>query len=317
VREIRLLRRTFIGQLLARGLVGATLSFSLIVFFALLTAGQEPPLLASIPGMSELRSLVQTLQPWELFVAVFLIGAAFDAVKRVQTAALDRYNLKRLVTLGRVELAEHDEPRDALKIARTRLTGRRRMLEEMFSFDPAVVTLAAIALALALVGLTVPALIYAAWALAVPALLPWIIKRMNTRRELIDSRTPTPRSWSREERQADLPGFADDRLETAAQSSLQIINRPVDQLVVAWPVIALGVAVVAAASIVSIIDLAGESGRALLLIITIVVAARSATKLVGSAEQLSFFASVLTHPVGESIDDDDNEAEPESGAPVR
>ncbi|MDO9589525.1 MAG: hypothetical protein Q7J04_00075 [Microcella sp.] len=314
--EIALLRRTFIAQLLARGLVGAALSFTLIAFFALLTAGEEPPELAAIPGMSDLRVLVQSLQPWELFVAVFLIGAAVDALKRVQTAALDRYNLRRLVALGRTELAAHDDPREGGKLARTRLTGRRRMLEELLSFDPAIITLAAVALALAFIGLGVPALLYAAWALAVPALMPWLVVRMNARRDLIATRTPTPRVWSREERQADLAAFADDRLTVAAQSSMQIVNRPVDRLLVAWPVIALGAVVVAAASIASIVALAGDDGRALLLIITIVVAARSATKLVGSAEQLSFFASVLTHPVGESTDDDEPEAEPDGSAPV-
>jgi len=61
VGEIALLRRTFIVQLLARGLVVAALAFSLIAFFALLTAGEEPPGLAAIPGMSDLRALVQAL----------------------------------------------------------------------------------------------------------------------------------------------------------------------------------------------------------------------------------------------------------------
>lgn len=307
--EIALLRRTFIVQLLARGLAGAALSFTLIAFFALLTTRDEPPILAAIPGMSELRALVQTLQPWELFVAVFLIGALVDALKRVQTAALDRYNLRRLVALGRRELSEHDDPRQSIKLARTRLTGRRRMLEELLTFDPAIITLAAVAVALAVIGLGVPAVLYAVWALAIPALLPWVIRRMNARRELIASRAPTPRSWSREERQADGAAFADDRLSIAAQSSLEIVNRPVDRLIVAWPVIALGVSVVVAASIASIIALAGTEGRALLLIIVIVVAARSATKLVASAEQLAFFASVLTHPIGDSSDDDEPEAD--------
>lgn len=314
--EIALLRRTFMAQLLARGLVGAALSFSLIAFFALLTAGVEPPQLAAIPGMSELRVLVQSLHPWELFVAVFLIGAVIDALKRVQTAALDRYNLRRLVALGRAELAAHENPREGVKLAKSRLTGRRRMLEELLSFDPAIITLAAVALALAFIGLPVPALLYGVWALAVPAMLPWLIARMNTRRDLIAARTPAPRVWSREERQADAAAFADDRLEAAAQSSLQIVNRPVDRLFVAWPIIALGAVVVVAASIASIIALAGQEGRALLLIIVIVVAARSATQLVSSAEQLSFFASVLTHPVGDDADDEDDSAVHEGDTPL-
>jgi len=311
VHEVALLRRTFFVQLLARGLVGGALSFSLIAFFALLTSVDEPPLLAAIPGMSELRSLVQSLQPWELFVAVFLIGVGVDALKRVQTAALERYNLQRLVSLGRAELAQHDDPREGVKLARTRLTGRRRMLEELLSFDPAIITLAAVALALVFVGLPLPAMLYAAWALAVPALMPWVVTRMNARRDVVAAAAPPPRTWSREERQADLAGFANERLSAAAVSSLQIINRPVDRLVVAWPVIVLGGIVVAAASILSIVALAGQQGQALLLIITIVVSARSATRLVGSAEQLAFFASVLTHPVGEASDEEEPENEGE------
>lgn len=309
--EVALLRRTFVVQLLARGLVGAALSFALIAFFALLTSPDESVVLAAIPGMSELRALVQTLQPWELFVIVFLVGAVLDAAKRVQVAALDRYNLRRLVALGRTELAEGDDPRTALKQARTRLTGRRRMLEELLLFDPAIITLAAVALALALVGLPVPALLYGVWALAVPALLPWLVARMNARRERIAARTPAPREWTREQRQADPAAFADERLDAAARSSLEIINRPVDRLLVAWPVIGLGSAVVVAASIAAIAALADEAGRALLLIVVIVVAARAAARLVGSAEQLSFFASVLTHPIGGAAEQDDEAADPE------
>lgn len=311
--EVALLRRTFLAQLIARGLAGAALSFSLVAFFALLTSPDESPLLAGIPGMTELRALVQALQPWELFVVVFLLSAVVDAAKRVQVAALERYNLRRLVEIGRGELAaadDADDPRAALKAARTRLTGRRRMLEELLLFDPAIITLAAVAVALALVGLPLPAALYGAWALAVPVLLPWLIARMNARRDVIAARTPAPRTWTREERQADQLGFADDRLAAAAQSSLEIINRPVDRLVVAWPVIAIGAIVVASASIAAIVVVGGEPGRALLLIIAIVVSARAASRLIGSAEQLAFFASVLTHPVGDEATDDDESETP-------
>lgn len=312
--EVGLLRRTFLVQLWTRGLGSAALSFALIAFFALLTSVDETALLAAIPGMTELRALVQRLQPWELFVVVFLVGAVVDAAKRVQVAALDRYNLRRLVELGRAELVDDDDPRAALKLARMRLTGRRRLLEELLRFDPAIITLAAVAVALLLVGLPVPALLYAAWAVTVPALLPWLVARMNTRRERIAASAPSPREWTREERKADPAAFADERLEAAAQTSLEIVNRPVDRLRVAWPIISLGSAVVVAASIASIIALADQTGRALLLIVAIVVAARAATRVVGSAEQLAFFASVLTHSIGPAADDD--ESAPEPDAPV-
>lgn len=311
--EVALLRRTFLVQLVARGLSGAAISFALIAFFALLTSPEEWDVLAAVPGMSELRALVQTLQPWELFVVVFLVGAVVDAAKRVQVAALERYNLRRLVALGRTEMSDGDDPREALKQARTRLTGRRRMLEELLLFDPAIITLAAVALALALVGLGVPALLYGGWALVVPALLPWLVARMNARRDRIAASAPVPREWTREQRQADPAAFAEERLDAAARSSLEIINRPVDRLRVAWPVIALGAAVVVSASIGSIIVLAGQPGRALLLIVSIVVAARAAARLVGSAEQLSFFASVLTHPVGAAAEEDEAPSGDEPG----
>lgn len=313
--EVARLRRLFGLQLLVRGLGGAALAFALIAFAELLTSPEESALMAVIPGLSELRSLVQAVQPWELFVVVFLLGALLDAVKRVQAAALDRYNLRRLVELGRTELAEGDDPRAALRIARARLTGRRRMLEELLLFDPAVITLAAVGLVLGLIGLPIPALLCASWALVVVALLPWLIARMSTRRSQAAARAPRPREWTRAERRADPAAFADERLDVAARSSLDIINRPVDRLVVAWPIILLGAIVVAATSIAAILQLAPQPGRALLLIVVIVVSARAAGRLVSSAEQLAFFASVVTLPLGEATGPDDTDPADDSAPP--
>lgn len=314
--EVTVLRRLFALQLLARGLGGAALAVVLLAFAALLTSAEESALLAAIPGMSELRAAVQTVQPWELFVAVFLLGALIDAVKRVQVAALDRYNLRRLVDLGRTELAEGDDPRTALRAARARLTGRRRMLEELLLVDAAVITLAAVAVALAVIGLPVAALLCGAWALAAPALMPWLIARMNARRETVAARAPRPREWTRAERRADPAAFADERLEVAARGSLAVINRPVDRLVVAWPMIVLGTAVVAAAIVSAIGQLAAQTGRALLLIVVIVVIARAATRIVGSSEQLAYFASVVTHPLDESSDDEDAPSPDDTAPPL-
>ncbi len=300
--EVARLRRLFGLQVIVRGLIGAAVAFAVIAFAELLTSPEESVVVTALPGMSELRLFVQTVQPWELFVVVFLIGALLDAVKRVQAAALDRHNLRRLVDLERAELAELgelDDLRSALRIARSRLTGRRRMLEELLQFDPAVMTLAAAGIVLGLIGLPVPALLCASWALLVAVLLPVLVTRMNARRTRVSARAPRSREWTRAERRADPTAFADERLTVAARGSLDIINRPVDRLVVAWPVILLGTVVVATSSIAAIFQLAPQPGRALLLIVVIVVVARSASRLVSSAEQLAYFASVVSDPLAE------------------
>ena len=273
--------------------------------FLLLTSPLDSWWFTNVPIFGVAGEYIQLHNPWDFFIYAFLVTTAVGYLRQVQDTFVDRWNLRTLVRISEAELAAAADPLQGLGARRATLGGRRRLLEVILAFVPALAQVVVVGIILALNGLLVAFVACLGVAIGVVAGVPWMSARFAKRRAEILAAAESPATLAREKD----PRLRAERAlgDTAARMRV-LVDRPIERLRVGWPV--LGFAVVGAVvTAVSVIDTMTRGGdlpeRSTLLIVFLILSARAILSSAQKAEEVAFFATALQQ-IGES--DDGSEA---------
>ena len=281
----------------ARGALAAGITVAFVFAFGLITSNMSAWWFDAFPWMRELALWVRASNPWDFFVVVFIFVNAFHYLQVVQGVYFDRFNLAALVALSKSELAAEKTSDPNPNLYRALLGGRRRLLESIIRFDPTLWSLGALTVSFAVLGHWWSALCVAAFGGTVVWLIPRMITKFTRRRESAlslhrERQDENPRGRVKDPRER-----TDRSIDETAARLAVFVNRPIERLRVGWPILVAAAAAVAAVAAFTVSDMqrTGElPARATLLILMLVLTARSTLSSAQQGEDLAFFASALT-----------------------
>jgi hypothetical protein len=301
VDEIVFLCRRFGVQLVLRAISTSLVVVAIVSVFLLLTSPLTSLWFTNVPIIGIAGAYIQQHNPWDFFVYAFIVTTVIGYARQMQDAFVDRLNLRSLIQLSEAELAAADDPMQGLGARRAMLGARRRLLEVILAFVPALTQVVAVGAILALNGLVTAFVACLIVAAGITASVPWMTSRFARRRAEILASSDNPEGIAREK---------DPRLrakralgDTAARMRV-LVHRPFERLRVGWPVVSFAVvgAVATAGSILDSMTRAGNlPARSTLLIVFLILSARAILSAAQKAEDVAFFATALQQ-IGESED---------------
>lgn len=300
--EIAFLSRRFSLQLTLRAAMSALTLSVVLLAFLLLTSPLDAGWFERFPSLLPTGEFIQEHEPWDFFIAAFMISTAMGYARQFLDARIDRMNLNKLVAISSTVLDESSEPMETLAIVRAALSARRRLLESLLSLAPAAVQVVVVAIALSLNGLASAAATCIAILLGVIGSVPWMAARFTRRRAALTATQGEEESG----RIKDKAARARRAFNRTTGRLRVVVDRPIERLRVGWPVFgitALGGAL-AAFLIVDGMTRADElPQRSTLLIVFLVISAGGLLRVAQRAEDVAFFATIASR-----IEEDENQA---------